>query len=121
MKIGRINERNIGNHKLDGGAKRVRPVNEPILTDEQYKARDAVKLCNMLLNEGIRLYRNESGSVHELVQHWINNGIAEVKEIENPWSYARQFNPTIEMAYLAEKHRSSVEMVKNLLILFYKL
>jgi len=35
MKNGRINERNIGNHKLDGGAKRAKAVIETILTDEQ--------------------------------------------------------------------------------------
>lgn len=70
MKNGRINERNTGSHKLDGGAKRAKAVVEPVLTDEQYKAKDAVRLCNMILKEGVRLYEN----IPELVQHWINNG-----------------------------------------------
>ena len=117
MKNGRINERNIGSHKLDGGAKRAKAVVEPILTDEQYKAKDAVHYCNMILKEGVRLYEN----VPELIQHWINKGIAEIKEIENPWSYARQFNPTIKIACLVESHRSDVELVKGLLIHFHKL
>ena len=97
MKNGRINERNIGDHKLDGGAKRIKVVSEPVLTDEQYKAKEAVRLCNMILRDGIRLYEN----IPELVQHWINNKIVNVKEVENPWSYARQINPTIKMAYLS--------------------
>ena len=117
MKNGRINERNIGNCKLDGGAKRAKVVVEPILTDEQYKAKDAVRLCKMLLKEGVRLYEN----VPDLVQHWINKGIAEVREIENPWSYARQFDPTIKVAYLVESHRSDVELVKDLMISLYKI
>ena len=101
MKNGRINERNIGNCKLDGGAKRAKVVVEPILTDEQYKAKDAVRLCKMLLKEGVRLYEN----VPDLVQHWINKGIAEVREIEN-----------IKVAYLVESYRSDVELVKDLMI-----
>lgn len=117
MKNGRINERNIGNHKLDGGAKRARVIVEPVLTEEQYKAKEAVRLCNMILKEGVRLYEN----VPELVQHWINKGIAEVKEIENPWSYARQFDPTIKVAHLVESHRSDIELLKGLMIGFYKI
>ena len=117
MKNGRINERNIGNHKLDGGAKRAKAVVDPVLTEEQYKAKEAVRLCNMILKEGVRLYEN----VPELVQHWISKGIAEVKEVENPWSYARQFYPTIKVAYLVESHRSDIELVKGLMIGFYKI
>ena len=117
MKNGRINERNIGNHKLDGGAKRAKAVVEPLLTDEQYKAKEAVRLCDMILKEGIRLYEN----IPELVQHWINKGIAEIKEIENPWSYARQFYSTIKIAYLVESHRSDIEIVKGLMTSLYKL
>ena len=112
MKNGRINERNTGNCKLDGGAKRAKVVVGPELTEEEYKAKDAVRLCKMLLKEGVRLYEN----VPELVQHWINKGIAEVREIENPWSYARQFDPTIKVAYLVESYRSDVELVKDLMI-----
>lgn len=117
MKNGRINERNIGSHKLDGGAKRAKVISEPVLTEEQYKAKDAVRLCNMILTEGIRLYEN----IPELVQHWINKGIAEVKEIENPWGYARQFDPTVKVAFLVEAYRNDVTLVKGLLINFYKL
>jgi hypothetical protein len=115
MKNGRINERNTGSHKLDGGAKRAKAVVEPVLTDEQYKAKEAVRLCNMILKEGVRLYEN----IPELVQHWIDKGIVEVKEIENPWSYARQFDPTIKVAYLVEILRSDIELVKSLMIGFY--
>jgi len=117
MKNGRINERNIGDHKLDGGAKRIKAISEPTLTDEQYEAKEAIRLCNMILKDGIRLYEN----IPELVQHWINNKIVCIKEIENPWSYARQINPTVKMAYLNENFRPSVELVKSLLISFYKL
>jgi hypothetical protein len=117
MKNGRINEKNTGSHKLDGGAKRAKVAIEPVLTDEQYKAKDTVRLCNMILKEGIRLYEN----VPELVQHWINKGIVEIKEIENPWSYARQFTPIIQVAFLIESHRSDIEVVINLMIHFYKI
>ena len=117
MKNGRINERNIGNHKLDGSAKRVKLVSEPVLTDEQYEAKEAVRLCNMLLKGGVRLYEN----VPELVQHWINKGIAEVREIENPWSYARQINPTVKVAYLVENYWYDIELVKGLLVQFHKI
>jgi len=117
MKNGRINERNIGSHKLDGGAKRSKAVIEIVLTEEQYKAKEAVRLCNNILKQGVRLYEN----VPELVQHWISKGIAEVKEIENSWSYARQFDPTIKVAYLVESHRSDIELVKGLMIEFYKI
>lgn len=117
MENGKINERNIGSHKLDGGAKRVKAVAKPILTDEEYKAKKVVHYCNMILKEGIRIYEN----VPDLVQHWINKGIAEVKEIENPWSYARQFYPTIKVAYLVESYRSDIELVKSLIIGFYKI
>lgn len=117
MRNGRINERNIGNHKLDGQLKRVKVIAEPILTEEQYKIKDTVRLCNMILKEGIRLYEN----VPELVKHWINNGIVKVKEVENPWSYARILNPTIKVAYLVESHRTDIELVKCLMIHLYKL
>lgn len=117
MKNGRINERNIGIHKLDGGAKRAKPSNEPILTEQQAKAKETVRLCNMALNKGIRLYE----SIPEVVQHWIDKGIVQVREIENPWTYARQFEPTIKVAYIVESHRADVELVKGLLIGFHQL
>jgi len=117
MKNGRINERNIGSHKLDGGAKRVKAVEESILTDEQLKAKDAVRLCNRILTDGIKLYEN----IPELVQHWINKGIVEVKEIENPWSYGRLIHPTIKMAYLVEINRKDIELVKGLMTSLYKI
>ena len=117
MKNGRINERNIGDHKIDGGVKRIKVALEPILTDEQYEAKEAVRLCNMILKDGIRLYEN----IPELVAHWISKGIAEVKEIENPWSYARQINPTVKIAVLNEAYVSDILLVKELLIKFYKI
>lgn len=117
MKNGRINERNIGYTKLDGGAKRTKAISESVLTDEQYNAKETVRLCNMILGNGIRLYEN----IPELVNHWITNGIVEIKEIENPWSYARQITPTVKIASLNEKHRSDIMLVKNLLIQFYKI
>ena len=112
MKNGRINERNIGNCKLDGGVKRAKVVVKHELTEDEYKLKDAIRLYKMLLKEGVRLYEN----VPDLVQHWINKGIAEVREIENPWSYARQFDPTVKVAYLVESYRSDVELVKDLMI-----
>ena len=117
MNYGRINERNTGRHKLDGGCKRAKAVQEPELTDLQIKAKEAVMYCNRILNDGIKLHDN----VPELVQHWINNGIVEVKEIENPWGYARLVFPTIKMAYLIESHRKDIELIKGLLIECYKI
>jgi hypothetical protein len=117
MNYGRINERNIGNHKLDGGAKRAKAIIEPILTDEQYRAKEAVRLCNMILNGGIKIYE----TIPELVQHWLRNSIVELKEFENSCAPARSYKPFETRAILIEKHRSSVEFVKGLLISFHKL
>ena len=89
MKNGRINERNTGSHKLDGGAKRAKAVVEPVLTDEQYKAKEAVWLCKMLLSDGVKVYE----TIPELVQYWIDKGIAHLKEFENTCIPARKFKP----------------------------
>lgn len=117
MKNGRINERNIGNHKLDGGAKRTKLVIEPELTEEEYKAKEAVRLCKMLLNDGVKVYE----TIPELVQHWLDKGIAELKEFENTCIPARKFKPFETRAILIEKRRSDVELVKGLMTSLYKL
>lgn len=112
MKNGRINERNIGNHKLDGGAKRAKLVIEQ-LTEEEYKAKEAVRLCKMLLNDGVKVYE----TIPELVQHWLDKGIAELKEFENTCIPARKFKPFETRAILIEERRSDVELVVKLLML----
>ena len=117
MKNGRINERNIGNHKLDGGAKRAKIVVEPELTDEQYKATETVTLCRMLLSGTLKVYEN----IPELVQHWIDKGIAELKEFENTCIPARKFKPFETRVILNEERRSDVELVKGLMTSLYKL
>jgi hypothetical protein len=117
MRNGRINERNTGLHKLDGGAKRSKPETMSVLTEEQCRAKDAVHYCNMLLSDGVRLHDN----IPELVSHWITKGIAVIKEVQNPWSYARQFNPTVKIASLNESRRADVELVRDILIQFHKL
>ena len=117
MKNGRINERNIGSHKLDGGAKRAKAVVEPILTDEQYKANEAVTLCRMLLSGTLKVYEN----IPELVQHWIDKGIVELKEFENSYIPARIFKPFETRVILNEERRSDVELVSGLMKKVYKL
>ena len=119
MKNGRVNERNIGNHKLDGGAKTPKTPKAicETNTDEYYRAKESVRLCNMILKDGIRIYDN----IPVLVLHWINKGIAQVKEIENPWTYGRKINATIKIAYLNKNHRKEIELVKDLLTTYYKL
>lgn len=118
MKNGRINERNIGNHKLDGGAKRAKSALEPVLSDEQYNAQQQLRDIKMLLHKGVKIY---DGVIPELIQHWINNGIAELKEFENSCIMARKDSPTEIRAILIEEKRNDVEFVKNLLILTYNL
>lgn len=117
MKNGRINERNIGKHKLDGGAKRAKLVEEPILTDEQLKAKEAVTLCRMILKDGVKLY----DSIPELVQYWLDKGIAKVKEFENTCIPARTYKPFEKRAILNEDKRSDVELVQGLMTSLYKL
>lgn len=117
MKNGRINERNIGSHKLDGGAKRAKSIVQPVLTDEQYQAKEAVYLCKMLLNNGVKLYEQ----IPNLVQHWLDNDIAELKEFENSCIPARTWKPTETRAILIESKRNDVKLVQELLISFYKL
>ena len=117
MKNGRINERNIGSHKLDGGAKRVKAVSETSYTDEQYKANEAVTLCRMLLSGTLKVYEN----IPELVQHWIDKGIVELKEFENSCIPARTFKPFEIRVILNEERRSDIELVKGLMTSLYKL
>jgi len=116
MKNGRINERNTGSHKLDGGAKRVKAVEET-LTDEQLKAKEAVTLCRMILKDGVKLY----DTIPELVQHWIDKGIAKVKEFENTCIPARTYKPFEKRAIINEDKRGDVELVQGLMTSLYKL
>ena len=82
MKNGRINERNIGNHKLDGGAKRTKIFVECELTEEEYKAQEVLRLCKMLLNDGVKIYE----TIPELVQHWLDIVIIPLlKLFKNCW------------------------------------
>ena len=116
MKNGRLNERNFGSHKLNGGAKRVKAIEET-LTDEQLKAKEAVTLCRMLLSGTLKVYEN----IPELVQHWIDKGIVELKEFENSCIPARAFKPFETRVILNEERRSDIELVKGLMTSLYKL
>lgn len=116
MQKGRINERNTGSHKLDGGAKRAKASKES-LTDEQLKAKEVVTLCKMILKDGVKLYEHTP----ELVQHWIDQGIAMVRVFENTCIPARAYKPLERRAILNEKKRSNVELVQGLIVSFFKL
>ena len=117
MKNGRINERNIGNHKLDGGVKRSKAIIELELTEEEYKVKEALTLCKMLLNGGVKVY----DSIPDLVQYWIEKGVAELKEIENTCIPARRYKPFETRAILIEERRGDVELVKGLMMSLYGL
>ena len=90
---------------------------KPELTEEEHKAKEAVKLCKMLLNDGVKVYE----TMPELVQHWLDKGIAELKEFENTCIPARTFKPFETRAILIEERRSDIELVKDLIINLYKI
>ena len=90
---------------------------KPELTEEEYKAKEAVRLCKMLLNDGVKVYE----TIPELVQHWLDKGIAELKEFENTCIPARKFKPFETRAILIEDRRSDVELIKDLMASLYKL
>lgn len=71
----------------------------------------------MLLNEGVKVYE----TIPELVQHWLDKGIAELKEFENTCIPARKFKPFEKRAILIEERRSDVELVKGLMTSLYKI
>ena len=67
MKNGRINERNSGVTKLDGGAKRCKNEKMPYYTDEQYVAAESVNLCDMVLRNGYQLFDNNPDLINHLL------------------------------------------------------
>ena len=115
MKNGRINERNTGTVKLDGGVKRSKSTSFINLTDVEVQACEALRLCNMILDKGIKIY----DTTPELVQQWIENGIAEIKEFENTNEVTKMYFPVEKRAILIESKRSDVEFCKKLIIEFY--
>jgi hypothetical protein len=115
MKNGRINERNIGSVKLDGGIKRSKLQPVTILSDIEEEAYNSLILCNMILNKGIKIY----DTTPELVKQWIRNGIAEIKEFKNTNEVTKKFFPIEKRAILIESKRSDIELCKNLIIEFY--
>lgn len=115
MKNGRINERNTGSIKLDGGTKRIKSIPTIKLSDIEEDAYNSLKLCNMVLDKGIKLY----DKIPELIQQWLKNGIVEIKEFENTCEVAKKYYPIEKRAILIESKRSDIELCKRLLIEFY--
>lgn len=116
MKNGRINERNIGSIKLDGGVKRSKLTSFINLTDVEVQACEALRLCNNILDKGIKIY-NEN--YPELLQKWLSSGIAEIKEFANTNEVTKKFFPIEKRAILIESKRSDIELCKKLIIEFY--
>ena len=115
MENGRINERNIGSIKLDGGIKRSKPQSFVKLSDIEVEACNSLRLCNMVLNKGVKLYDD----IPNLIQQWIRNGIVEIKEFENTNEVTKMYYPIEKKAILIESKRSDIELCKKLLIEFY--
>jgi len=115
MKNGRINERNTGSTKLDGGVKRSKLQPVTILSNIEEEAYNSLRLCNMILNKGIKIY----DTTPELVKQWITNGIAEIKEFANTNEVTKMYFPVEKRAILIESKRSEVEFCKKLIIEFY--
>ena len=115
MKNGRINERNIGSIKLDGGIKRSKSIPVVILSDIEEEAYNSLRLCNMILDKGIKIY----DTTPELVKQWIKNGIVEIKEFKNTNEVTKMYYPIEKRAILIESKRSDIEFCKNLIIEFY--
>ena len=106
MKNGRINERNIGSYKLDGGCK-----GSKLQIVEDTEKDLAIRMMKQLLDKGVKVYENYP----EIVNHWLKNGIAEIKEFENSCECARVLYPTEKRAMLIESKRSDVELVLGIL------
>lgn len=115
MKNGRINERNIGSVKLDGGIKRSKSIPAVILSDIEEEAYNSLRLCNMILDKGIKIY----DTTPELVKQWVKNGIVEIKEFRNTNEVTKMYYPIEKRAILIESKRSDIELCKRLLIEFY--
>lgn len=115
MKNGRINERNIGSVKLDGGIKRSKSIPIVILSGIEEEAYNSLRLCNMILNKGIKIY----DTTPELIQQWVKNRIVEIKEFKNTNEVTEKYFPIEKRAILIESKRSDIELCKRLLIEFY--
>jgi len=123
MKIGqtgRINERNTGSWSLEGNPKRrnKKAITEEIESDEVSLARESLQKINMIFSGGVTIY--DSG-IPEIVQQWISKGIAVIKNVDNPCVMARKMQSKRDVAFLVEKYRKDLELVRGLLIHFYKL
>lgn len=106
MKNGRINERNIGSHKLDGGCK-----GSKMQVCEDTEKDLAIRMIKQLLKDGVKVYE----TYPEIVNHWLKNGIAEIKEFENTCECARRYKQFEQRAVLIESKRSDVELVLGIL------
>ena len=115
MKNGRINERNIGSVKLDGGIKRSKSQPVIMLSNIEEEAYNSLRLCNMILDKGVKIY----DITPELVKQWIKNGIVEIKEFTNTNEVTKKYYPIEKRAILIESKRSDIELCKRLLIEFY--
>jgi len=116
MKNGRINERNIGKVKLDGGCKRSKAIPIKQTSKEEDLAKQIHKFCRMILKDGIKVYE----TIPHLVQYWIDNGFAELKQFENTCVPARKFKPLETRTVLLEEKRENIENLKNLMETLYK-
>ena len=118
MKKGRINERNLGKHKLDGGAKNTKRtvISDDHLTEDQRKIKEAILYCEKILKDGIKLY----DTTPKLVQFWIDNGTVIVRKVENSYAPIRPYKPFEKRAFLNEAKRSDVELVYGLLLHVFK-
>jgi len=93
----------------------------PNYTDEEYKIKTIIDFCTMLLGDGIKVYN----IIPELLQHWFDRGIAELKVYEHNCIPARKHKPAKKYeekkVILKEERRNEVELVKKMMIsLFYK-
>ena len=117
MKTGRINERNMGSHRLDGGVKNSKIIKTQQYSNEEIQALECITLCRMILKNGVKLY----GSTPKIVEHWVSSGVAKIITLENTCECARLFRPTERRAILVSDKKADIELVMNLLIKLYTL
>lgn len=122
MRNGRINERNIGHSRLDGGAKGAKYCEPKQLNEEEKlekKARLILECMNTLLSDkGIKLHKDYPC---DIIQHWIDNNIVIVKDIENPNKMQSIISPIVTMAFLNEEKKNDLLFVKMVICETYNL
>lgn len=110
MKNGRINERNMGSHKLDGGAKNAKCI-KPKYTEEQYDLIYNIRLCEQLLTSKVQILDNQL----DVMKFVILNGFVEILEIENT-TITKSIRPILKYAILKDEFISNMNDIKNSLI-----